>query len=117
MQVSVASAYNTRILYRKIEKDKMIVLTKKIFSTFQFDASTMPAGIISPEPLHVLPVQCCAFKIILFTYGKAPESQRKKYGHPQWVAISRQEATFIQSEPVTELGREAETPKSQPNAV
>lgn len=74
MQVSVASTYNTRILYRKIEKDKIIVLTKKIFSTFQFDASTMPAGIISPEPLHLLPVQCCAFKIILFTYGKAPES-------------------------------------------
>ena len=123
MQISVAPTYNTRILYRKIEKDKIIVLTKKFFFTFQFDPSPMPAGVVSPEPPHLLPVQCCAFKIILFTYGKAPEThsdclnKERKDDHSQWIAISRQEAKFIQSEPVTELGREAETPKSQPNAV
>jgi len=75
MQISIARTYNTRILYRKIEKDKIIVLTKKCFFTFQFDPSTVLAGTISPEPLHLLPVQCCVLKILLFTYGNTPESR------------------------------------------
>lgn len=74
MQIYVATTYDTRILYRKVEKDKIIVLAKTCFFTFQFDPSTVPAAVVSPEPLHLLPVQCCAFKIILFTSGKPPES-------------------------------------------
>lgn len=92
------------------------------FFTFQFDPSPIAPGIVSPKPLHLLPVLSCAFKIVIFTYGETLKScsdclNKEGEDHPQWIPISRQKAEFIQSEPVTELGREAETPKSQPNAV
>lgn len=75
MKISVSSTYSIRILYRKIEKDKISVLTEFFFFfVFQFVLNIMPAGIVSPELFHLLPIQYCAVKIKLFTYGKAPNS-------------------------------------------
>lgn len=95
------------------------------FFTFYFDVKTLSVGSISSEPFLLLPIfcRCCAFKLKLFIYSLASESctdsinKEWKDCHPLSVAICRQEAKFIWAESVAELGRKAETSRSQPNAV